>query len=106
MIRKIYYLLILILLLGSGCARYKNIAYIQDRYDVTDSTKLEISVAEGGNLELRPGDNVYINVYGLEFNQLESFNKSPCANEPFVSVTAKASNLGCSSSYTSSAINP
>lgn len=63
------------MLLSSSCARYKNITYIQDRYEVTDSTKQHISVAEGGDLELRVGDNVYINVYGLEFNQLESFNK-------------------------------
>jgi polysaccharide export outer membrane protein len=75
MVQRFYFFLIFILLLGSSCARYKNITYIQDRYEVTDSTKHHISVAEGGDLELRIGDNVYINVYGLEFNQLESFNK-------------------------------
>ena len=75
MIRKIYYYLIFILLLSSGCARYKNIAYVQDRYEVADSSNYYIEVAEGGDLVLRFGDNVYINVYGLDFNQLESFNK-------------------------------
>jgi len=74
MINKLYYYIILILLLSSGCAQYKNIAYIQDRYEV-DSTQISISVAKGGDLILRVEDNVYINVYGLAYNQLESFNK-------------------------------
>ncbi len=75
MIRKIYFYLIFILLLSSGCARYKNIAYVQDRYEVTDSLKQYIDVTKGGDLVLRIDDNVYINVYGLDYRQLELFNK-------------------------------
>ncbi len=75
MIKRIYFYLLLILLLSSSCARYKNFAYVQDRYEVTDSLKKYIDVTEGGDLILRPADNVYIHFYGLDFNQLESFNK-------------------------------
>ena len=77
MTRKILYYLVFVVLLNSGCVQYKKISYIQDRYEVTDSTKQFISVFEGGDLTLRPRDNVYINAYGLEYNQLESFNKNP-----------------------------
>jgi polysaccharide export outer membrane protein len=73
--RNIYYFFISILVLGSGCARYKNIAYIQDRYEVADSSQFEIKSTSGEDIVLKPYDNVYINVYGLEINQLESFNK-------------------------------
>ncbi len=75
MIKKSFYLFIIILLISSGCARYKNIAYIQDRYEVEDSTKQYITVSEGGDLILMPNDNVYIDFYGLEYEQLESFKK-------------------------------
>ena len=77
MTRRILYISIIILIFGSGCVQYKKVAYIQDRYETTDSTTQSLSVFEGGNLTLRPRDNVYINAYGLEFNQLESFNKNP-----------------------------
>jgi polysaccharide export outer membrane protein len=48
---------------------------VQDSYSVSDSSKQGINVAEGGDLILRNGDNVYINTYGLESNQLDIFNK-------------------------------
>ncbi len=61
--------------LSGGCVRFKNIAYIQDRYEVQDSSTYTIDVAKGGDLILRPGDNVFINIYGINFDQLELFNK-------------------------------
>lgn len=75
MTHKIFYFLVFIMLITSSCVQYKNIAYVQDRYEVTDSTKQFFTVTDGGDLILRLDDNVYINAYGLEYNQLESFNK-------------------------------
>lgn len=75
MLRKTYYFLIFIVLISSGCVRYKNITYMQDRYE-SDSVKLNFAVNVPEDIILEPGNNIYINLSGIEGYQAESFSKA------------------------------
>ena len=84
---SIFYYLLFIILFSTSCVQYKNVAYVQDSYGVKDTTKQSISVAEGGDLVLREGDNVYINTYGLEPEQLSLFNKEKTTSSSISSIS-------------------
>ncbi len=64
----------ILLFLSAGCTQYKNIVYMQDRYE-TDSSSQAIDVSITEDIVLRPDDNIYINVYGVDMGQIDLFNK-------------------------------
>lgn len=63
------------MLLLSGCARYKNVQIMQDRYVKNDTLLQPIPIAEATDIILRPDDNLYINVSGVDMGQIGIFNK-------------------------------
>lgn len=67
--------LIFVFLILSGCARYKNVQIMQDRFVKSDSLLQSIPVAQANDIILRPDDNLYINVYGVDMGQIGIFNK-------------------------------
>lgn len=75
MLKNVGFLFGIILIVSSSCVRYKNITYVQDRYKVDSVTmNLEVNVPE--DIILEPGNNVYINLSGLERFHIESFSKT------------------------------
>lgn len=67
--------LLIIVLIASSCARYKNVQIMQDRYVKTDTLLNIIPVASATDIILRPDDNLYINVTGVDMGQIGIFNK-------------------------------
>ncbi|MDA3894159.1 MAG: polysaccharide biosynthesis/export family protein [Salinivirgaceae bacterium] len=74
MIRNTFFFLLFIVLLSTSCVRYKNIAYIQDRYKI-DSVTMNLKIDVPEEIILEAGNNLYISLGGVEGNQLESFSK-------------------------------
>lgn len=73
----------LVVLLFSNCARYKNALYFQDTFKRTDSIGLQINQKIPDEIMLQSGDNVYVNIYGIELGQTETFKKQSAATSNF-----------------------
>lgn len=61
--------------------------YFQDRYETKDTTKLAITVSEGDEITLRPNDNLYINVYGVDMGQIDIFNRQTSTTSNYNETT-------------------
>ena len=53
--------------MSSCCVKYKNLVYIQDKYEKTSDT---ISTSKNQEIVLRTGDNLYINLIGANISDL------------------------------------
>ncbi len=76
----IFLFFVAVLLLEFGCTHYKNIVYMQDRYEVKDTAIQAIPIKESNNIVLQTGDNLYINLYGADLGQFDVFNKQTFVN--------------------------
>ncbi len=79
----VYLLIIFVTIFFSNCARYKNALYFQETFQRDDSVGLQVNHKVPEEIVLQSGDNIYINVYGIELGQTESFKKSSSAASTF-----------------------
>jgi polysaccharide export outer membrane protein len=80
---KIVAFFILGVLLFSNCARYKKALYFQDTFNRTDSIGLQVNHKVPQEIILQAGDNVYVNIYGIELGQTETFKKQEASTSNF-----------------------
>jgi polysaccharide export outer membrane protein len=64
---KLAFLTTTIISLSGCCVKYKNLVYIQDKYEKTSDT---ISTSKNQEIVLRTGDNLYINLIGANISDL------------------------------------
>lgn len=60
-------IIIATIFLSGCCVKYKNLVYIQDKYENTSDT---ISTSKNQEIVLRTGDNLYINLIGANISDL------------------------------------
>jgi polysaccharide export outer membrane protein len=77
---RLYFLLLLTGVLFSNCARYKTTLYFQETFQRDDSIGLQVNHKIPEEIILQIGDNIYINIFGVELGQTESFKKSSAAS--------------------------
>jgi len=76
------YLIVVLTFAFTNCARYKNILYFQDTFEKPD-TSVRIITVDPELTVLKAGDNLYLNAYGVELGQLESFRKESSSTSNF-----------------------
>lgn len=76
-------IILVAVLFGSGCTQYKKVVYMRDHYEVKDTAMRSISIEESGDMKLMTGDNLYVNVYGVDLGQIEIFKKQNSYNQNF-----------------------
>lgn len=69
-------LVIFILLSAMSCTQYKDIVYMQDRYNLQDTSQRTVSTKDNVDLTVKYDDNLYVNIYGANLAPLEMFSKS------------------------------
>jgi len=67
--------LFLLTFFSISCARYKNVTYLQDRYNLSDSAKVVIPSDKSEEMVLQIHDNIFINIYGVDMGQIDLFEK-------------------------------
>lgn len=86
MFQRNYLVFILIastIFLSFSCTQYKKVVYMHDHYEVKDTAMRSISVEESGEMRLMTGDNLFVNVYGVDLGQIEIFKKQSSYNQNF-----------------------